>query len=234
MSGIPCGPNFGIPFKKPNPQICHKPKRFQAALEAQFWLENKALNIEDCVKSNPLQQRPPLQFDPDAIWYTDGSKVDKENTTLTGAGVYCPSGSVEIAVNPCGLEATITINRAELAAIAIALKAMSVTKEETIATDSQVCLHLISKYLDNPQDLQLCKHKKVLQDIIDSLLLRAQAGKLTRFIKVKSHIGIKGNEQADQLAVKAANLATCDVAYNVGREGLQGVYWPCTLTQPID
>ena len=33
-----------------------------------------------------------------------------------------------------------------------------------------------------------------------------QAGRLTRFIKVNSHVGITGNESADQLAVKAATV----------------------------
>ena len=70
-----------------------------------------------------------------------------------------------------------------------------------------------------------------MQDIIDSVLQRAKAGKLARFIKVKAHIGIKGNESADQLAVKAASLDHCDIYYSIGNEGLKGVYWPCTLKQ---
>ena len=72
--------------------------------------------------------QPPLQFIADDLWHTDGSKRDMESgTPLTGAGVCCPSKSVEITVDPCGQEAN-TINRAELAAVAVALKAMSMER----------------------------------------------------------------------------------------------------------
>ena len=181
MCGMPCRRNFGISFKRPNPQICHQPRKFKAALEAGLWIENSTPYVEDFTKPNSMEEQPGLQFDGDAIWYTDGSKKDSElGTGLTGAGVCCPGKSIELTIDPRGLEATNTINRAELAAIAVALKEMGMDKDETIATNSQVCLYLISKILDKPQDLQLCKHKEVLQDITDSLLMRAQAGRSTK------------------------------------------------------
>ena len=44
--------------------------------------------------------------------------------------------------------------------------------------------------------------------------------------KVKSHIGIKGNEAADALAGSATNSAECDTQFGLGNEGLTGTYWP--------
>ena len=126
-----------------------------------------------------------------------------------------------------GQGATNTINRAELAAIAVAIEEMGFEADETLASDSQVSLYLISKYLDNPQDLQLCKHKVLLEEIADKLLQRAARGYYTTLIKVKSHIGIIGNEEADKLAFLAAKQDYCDIKLTRGNEGLQGVYWPC-------
>ena len=84
----------------------------------------------------------------------------------------------------------------------------------------------IAKYLDTPQALQQCKHKAILKDIIELLLDRARSGARTHILKVKSHIGIKGNEEADKLATEAVKPEGCSEEYTIGREGLHGLHWP--------
>ena len=75
--------------------------------------------------------------------------------------------------------------------------------------------------------VQQCKHKAVLEDIVLKLLQRARVGLITEIVKVKSHIGIMGNEAADKLATTATDPLACTHDYNKGSNGLEESYWPC-------
>ena len=105
--------------------------------------------------------------------------------------------------------ATNTLTHAELVTIASALLLMGQGRDEIIATDSQASISMIAKYMDSPQILQQCKHKVMLEDIVAQLLAGARKGLQTRILKVKSHIGIRGNEEADKLATAATDYSTC-------------------------
>ena len=96
-----------------------------------------------------------------------------------------------------GSGATNTITRAELAAIASALLLMGQGRDEITATDRQASIYIVSKYMDSPQTLQQCQYKVMLEDIVAQLLAQARKGLEARVLKVKSHIGIQGKEEAD-------------------------------------
>ena len=76
-------------------------------------------------------------------------------------------------INAEGLGATNTITRAELVAILAALQQMKDETHETIATDSQASMFMIHRHLNDPHKLGECKHKEILQKIVDLLLKRA-------------------------------------------------------------
>ena len=96
-------------------------------------------------------------------------------------------------------------------AILVALQEMKDTQShETIATDSQASMFMIHKHLYEPHKHAENKHKAILQRTVAILLHRAAIGSETTFLKVKSHIGIAGNEAADKHAGEATDSSKCD------------------------
>ena len=104
--------------------------------------------------------------------------------------------------------------------------------DRTIATDSKTAMHAIHKQIHNPRGNQYNTHKELLKAIALELLRRAQTGLCTEIIKVKSHIGIEGNEVADKLANAAQEPDACDVSYDVGHLAHQGEHWPVLIAHP--
>ena len=62
----------------------------------------------------------------------------------------------------------------------------------------------ISKQSHAPHHIKNGCHQPMPEAIVALVVGRAQAGRLTRIMKVTSHIGIHGNEMADKLANEAA------------------------------
>ena len=63
---------------------------------------------------------------------------------------------------------------------------------------------MIRRILDSPWTLKERKHFQLLNNILDALRARSEAGGKTHIYKVKSHCGVIGNEAADKGAVEAA------------------------------
>lgn len=176
---------------------------------------------------------PPLRFDWRNFTYTDGScKVEgapwPENSPGIGAGVYIPEkeGREEqrIPINPRSSQGNHedTINRAELVGILIALQEGA----KDIATDSLTSMHQIRKQLLRPQDQEGHKHQSLIQAIVD---LIKPSREPIHLHKVPAHVGVIGNELADEIAKGAAKgdipEEDCRV-YSHPSHSRDGMYWP--------
>jgi ribonuclease HI len=146
--------------------------------------------------------------------YTDGSRIEiqmpgGQKIARTGAGVYIPdTGEPSEAprlgkaftVDPSGISATDTINRAELAGIWAAL---SVGKR-IVASDSATSLSQIRRALLSPMDLRYHKHRDLLELIVASMRDLTSLGQPIYLYKVRAHNGDIGNELVDAVAKRAA------------------------------
>jgi len=174
-------------------------------------------------------------------WFTDGSTLKRrrriyiipatsgwlDDSERIGAGVYNAAAFVRLRKDPVGVGATNTITRAELIAILVALQQSEIQCSDImIATDSQASLYMINKQLYEPRKHAECKHKTLLAEIVSLLIRRAQNGYKTTLAKVKCHIGIEGNEEADKLAGEAVTGSRCDQEQPLGYLGLMDMIWP--------
>ena len=96
-----------------------------------------------------------------------------------------------------------TIQRAELVGIFM-IKALQVDHDHSgpnlmIWTDSLASMYMIDKHTRCPSLHKECKHEELLSFIVGELAKKAREGVHVQLLKVKSHIGIEGNEKADAL-----------------------------------
>jgi ribonuclease HI len=140
--------------------------------------------------------------------YTDGSCIKVEDgQQCIGAAVFIQKHGITIHVNPNGKGPTKTITRAELSATHITLThpdAPQPHEDIHLYTDSACSMHMIRRIMDAPWTLRESKHFQLLNNILDALRTRAEAGGQTYIYKVRSHTGVAGNEAADVGAVYAA------------------------------
>ena len=102
-----------------------------------------------------------------------------------GSGVYCASRDFYVRINPRGLGATNTINRAELVAICYSLGLPGA--DRVIATDGLASMYMIHNEVHHPSNNIHSPHKALLERIASLLTARAEAGYFTHIIKVKVH-----------------------------------------------
>jgi len=174
-------------------------------------------------------------------YYTDGAcKQNPDWGAVLGASFYLPSSDITYLIKPGGTRETKTIMRAELAAIYAALlhilQRRPSVKAASIFTDSLASIYLIQRVLRAPSTLLENKHFPLLRRIRLLLLTGARSGVLVHFQKVKSHIGISGNEAADVGAALAlaADPRTCHYNFtNLDINYLASLpAWPCVKHSP--
>jgi len=101
-----------------------------------------------------------------------------------------------------------TINRAELVPIQEAID----RGYTHIATDSLTSMYQIKKAIYRPQDIKEHRHVSLLQGIAGTI---QQQGRIIHIYKVKSHIGIIGNERADTFATSVASASAALTPYDI-------------------
>ena len=189
-----------------------------------------------------LPPTPPLKHDWKDFIYTDGSVITSSGKSepifpAIGAGVYIPRTETYIPVhcfqdNDKSHPACVnTINRAELAAIEVAVdEALAQTNtglEIHIATDSLSSIFQVRRANTRPQDMNEHRHFNVITSIAEKI---GSSGCTIHLWKVRSHIGIVGNEIADELAVgvskgKISHVAPGTDRYDTPSNDRSDMYW---------
>ena len=199
--------------------------------------EDTAQFLLDKVQKD-LPATPPLRYDWTSFAYTDGSHIKqaagRKNIPKLGAAVYLPPTALHpegqsIPILPhCADAVANTINRAELIALYTALRHDCTV----IATDSLVSIYQIRKQIHRPQDHSLHLHQHLLQAIADCIV---NSPNPIHLVKVKSHIGIVGNEEANDLAQLVAlgdlpeeSCLTCTIPSH----NRTNLYWPQEVVLP--
>ena len=236
------------PYENPSPPPDSQPKgKIPRALQ-RMKDEGKALVLPRQSLIQTHHTHPPLPCThtlaaPSGIGcvsaYTDGSCIKyPDGRQSIGAAVYFPdtdNGPVTITINPKGKGVTLTINRAELSGINQALQSKHTEDAQTlhIYTDSGCSLHLIKRILNSPWTVRDSKHHELLTNILDALKARADKGQRTVLHKVKSHIGIDGNERADKGAGQAAkHPETVDVVEKSDNSPYEQRVWVAHSNHP--
>jgi ribonuclease HI len=164
---------------------------------------------------------------PGLALYTDGSaSTDKHGILRLGSGVYSSRDGQCLRIEPGGQGITADINRAELVAIQQALAHTDTQEDLTIYSDSLCSLQLINLHIFHPDRTRENKHRDLLQDIAIHIIQRHNAAATTRFLKVRSHSGIEGNDAADILAKEAANGNDVIGPVRVGEQAHLNMHWP--------
>lgn len=144
--------------------------------------------------------------------YTDGSFRKEKIGDVCGFGIYFPGGELKNIASPFTQE-PLTNNRAELYAIYRAIRLVEKNFEFdrlVINTDSEYSLKAVTVWIHNwkKRGWKNVKNKPVEnQDLIKKIdaLLTSHPNKIE--IKwVKAHAGDKGNEKADSLANRGADI----------------------------
>ena len=139
-----------------------------------------------------------------------GSVAANGASHTVGAGVSRPADGLVLRVDPARSGAINPINGVELAAIMVALDDGMAPGGRVIVTDSKTSLHLIQRQLHDPISNKWSTHYVMLVAIAARMSELAAAGHTTHLIKVKSHIGVTGNEEADRLANEARDPSNCE------------------------
>ena len=118
---------------------------------------------------------------------------------LHATGVYRPASNtgpaIQLCIDPIGDQYGVgtTIQRAEMVGLQHALSIDHSHHTRIIATDSLCAIYMLSKHLRCPSLHSESKHLDILDAAVESIAKSLRSGQSIQIVKVKSHIGIKGN-----------------------------------------
>jgi ribonuclease HI len=120
------------------------------------------------------------------------------------------------------------INRAELAAIVVALQHENTENHMSILTDNTSCINTIRNYTIDPASYNQQLHKDLLQLINQLLKDRNHKQLKTHIGKVKSHADMEYNETTDKAARAVVDgEPTPDIAFEDADPPIGGLRtWP--------
>ena len=95
-----------------------------------------------------------------------------------------------------------------------------------ICTDSLASMYMTDKQMRCPSLHKECKHKELLCLIVEELAKKAREGVHVQLLKMKSHIGIEGNEKADALAHEACKPECCNDIASQWVNIREDIFWP--------
>ena len=144
--------------------------------------------------------------------YTYGSLV--KGRDILGAATVFPVPQNTITIEVQATPERFTINRAELAAISVAIDKSLYWTHISILTDSAFSINSIRNYCHTPRRYQNNVHKALLHRILDMLKFREDHGLTTHLGKVKSHTEVHYNDVADRGAKSVTLGGTSDVIYS--------------------
>ncbi len=168
------------------------------------------------------------------IIYTDGiaRETGHPGYYSSGAGIFRFASSaglrVELCVDPIDYNtgAANTVQRAELVGIYKALQIDHAGPDLLICTNSLSSMYMIDKNIRCPGLHKECKHEELLSCFVEALANKAREGMNLKLLKVKSHVGIEGNQEADKLAHEACIPQRCNNTVAEGIEIRENIYWP--------
>ena len=147
--------------------------------------------------------------------FTDGSK-DPE-TGMTGFGVVVPGRQASINRRTTDGLSVYTV---EMVAILIAMKWV-----EHAGVDRVVICSDSASVLASLRSFKSGSRQGMLYEILISITKCVERGSEIKFMWVPAHLGIEGNEQADELAKRALRKDRVDMNVRISKAEAKGIVW---------
>ena len=147
--------------------------------------------------------------------FTDGAK--QPETGITGFGVVVPSKNIELSRRSTDNLGVYTV---EMLGVLVALKWVETITERkiVICTDSTSVLSSMRSFYSSSR-------QGLLFEVLQTITRIVQQGRKLKFLWVPAHIGIKGNEKADEMAKEALEKEIVEMNVSISKAEVKSVIW---------
>ncbi len=150
--------------------------------------------------------------------YTDGSK--KPETGVTGYGVAIPAKGIGINRRTSDFLGVYTV---EMVAVLVALRWVEKTRQEKVLICSDS-----SSVLESLRSFHSKSRQDVLYEVLQSVTRITNQGGRVQFMWVPAHVGVKGNEQVDELAKRALKKGNIEMQIKISKAEVKSFIWEKT------